>query len=148
MANHTQYGKGVILCAPAQMLDQPLRKESPVAAETLPGTVVHLDVDGKFAAGPGSVSYVLDRDHLGQEPVDVAYAADDLATAFYCRGPGLVLNVLTDGSQGIAEDSPLFVTAGGTLTATDPADGTTAIGYAAETLSTGTGAELVAVKFI
>ncbi|WP_110599825.1 hypothetical protein [Salinicola lusitanus] len=147
MSNYTQYGKNVIFCAPAQMLDQPLRKESPVAAETLPGTVVHLDANGKFAAGPGNVSYVLDRDHLGQAPVDVAYTADDLATAFYC-GPGLILNVLADGSQDIVEDAPLFATSGGTLTATDPEDGSTSIGNAAETITTGTSSELVAVKFI
>lgn len=147
MSNHTKFGKGVIFCAPAQMLDQPLRKESPVAAETLPGTVVHLDANGKFAAGPGNVSYVLDKDHLGQGAIDDAYEADDRATAFYC-GPGLILNVLADGEQEIVEDAPLFAGAGGTLTATDPADGTAAIGNAAETITTGTGSELVAVKFI
>ncbi|MBZ5486909.1 hypothetical protein HW452_05155 [Halomonas aquamarina] len=147
MANHTKWGKNVIFCGPAQMLEQPLRKESPVASSPLPGTIVHLDANGKFAAGPGDVSYVLDKDHLGQEFIDTAYTADDTATAFYC-GPGLILNVLTDGEQDIVEDAPLFATAGGTLTATDPADGSTAIGHAAETLTTGTGSELVAVKFI
>lgn len=147
MSNYTQYGKNVIFCGPAQMLDQPIRKESPVASSPLPGTIVYLDGDGKFAAGPGSKSYVLDKDHLGQGSIDTAYKADDRATAFYC-GPGLILNVLADGGQDIAEDAPLFATAGGTLTATDPADGSTAIGYAAEIITTGTGAELVAVKFI
>ncbi|MEC8917122.1 MAG: hypothetical protein VX796_05820 [Pseudomonadota bacterium] len=146
MSNYTKFGKGVIFCAPAQMLDQPLRKESPVASSPLPGTVVHLDGNGKFAAGPGDVSYVLDKDHLGQGFIDTAYEADDRATAFYC-GPGLIMNVLADGEQEIVEDAPLFPTAGGTLTITDPADGTAAIGYAAETITTGTGSELVAVKF-
>lgn len=147
MSNYTQYGKNVIFCAPAQMLGQPLRKESPVAAALLPGTVVRLDANGKFAAGPGDVSYVLDKDHLGQGFIDTAYEADDRATAFYC-GPGLILNVLADGEQEIVEDAPLFAGADGTLAVTDPADGTAAIGYAAETITTGTGSELVAVKFI
>ncbi|MDF3917511.1 hypothetical protein P3W43_01435 [Salinicola salarius] len=149
MSNYTKFGKGVIFCAPAQMLDQPLRKESPVDGDYLPGTVVHYDAAAKrFTAGPGDVTYVLDKDHLGQMPVDVAYTAGDLATAFYCKGPALILNVLADGEQEIVEDDPLFPTAGGTLTITDPADGTAAIGNAAETITTGTGSELVAVKFI
>ncbi|WP_069383971.1 hypothetical protein [Halomonas caseinilytica] len=147
MTNFTKYGKNVIFCAPAQMLDQPLRKEAPVAAAHLPGTVVHLDANGKFAAGPGDVSYVLDKDHLGQGFIDTAYEIDDRATAFYGQS-GLVLNVRADGSQTIAEDAPLWAQAGGTLTATDPADGSAPYGHAAEPITTGTGAELVAVKFI
>ncbi len=147
MTNHTKFGKNVIFCAPAQMLDQPIRKESPVAATPQPGTVVSLDSDGKFAAGPGAVSYVLDRDHLGHRGVDESYEADDRATAF-CTQSGLILNVRTDGSQAIDEDDPLWVGAGGTLTATDPADGSAAFGHSAETVTTGTDPELVAVKFI
>lgn len=147
MTNFTKYGKNVIFCAPAQMLDQPIRKESPVAAALLPGTVVSLDADGKFAAGAGSVSYVLDRDHLGHEPIDIAYEVDDVATAFYPQS-ALILNVRTDAAQTIDEDDPLWVGATGTLTATDPADGSVAFGHAAESITTGAAPELVAVKFI
>lgn len=147
MTNFTKYGKNVIFCAPAQMLDQPLRKEAPVAGTYLPGTVVHLDVDGKFAAGPGDVSYVLDKDHLGQGFVDTAYEVDDRATAFYGQS-GLIPNVLGDGSQNIVEDAPLWAGATGTLTATDPADGSAPYCNAAESITTGTDPELVAVKFI
>ncbi|WP_417861859.1 hypothetical protein [Vreelandella venusta] len=147
MSNYTQWGKNVIFCGPAQMLDQPIRKESPVLAETLPGTVVHLNADGLFEAGPGSLSYVLDKDHLGHEFVQTPYEADDIATAFWPQS-GLVLNVLTAATLEIVEDEPLFITATGTLTNVDPADGTAAYGYAAESLTVGASPELVAVKFV
>ncbi|WP_106478115.1 hypothetical protein [Phytohalomonas tamaricis] len=147
MANYTQFGKNVIFCAPAQMLDQPIRKESPVAAALLPGTVVSLDADGRFAAGAGSVSYVLDRDHLGQGFIDDAYEADDVATAFYPQS-ALILNVRAAAATAFTEDAPVFVGTDGTITATDPADGTAAYGFAAETITTGDAPELVAVKFV
>lgn len=147
MANYAKYGKNVIFCAPAQMLDQPNRKESPVAAALMPGTVVHIDANGAFAAGAGDVSYVLDRDHLGHEPIDTAYEVDDQATAFWPQ-PGLILNVRAAAATTFAEDAPVFVGADGTITATDPADGTAAYGYAAESITTGDAPELVAVKFV
>jgi len=151
MTNYTQYGKNVIFCGPAQMLDQPIRKESPVAAQVLRGTVVHL-VAGEFAAGQGDLGYVLDRDHLGHEFVDVPYDAGARATAFWPQS-GLVLNVLADAGQEIAEDDPLFVGSAGTLTATAPTPGegepaAVPYGYAAETITTGDAPELVAVKFV
>lgn len=148
MSNYTQYGKNVIFCGPAQMLDQPIRKESPVLAEVLPGTVVHLNADGKFTAGAGDVNYVLDKDHLAQQFVDQPYEADDIATAFYCQGPGLILNVRAGAGLEIAEDEPLFATADGTVTNADPGEGAAALGYAAESLTVGDAPELVAAKFI
>ncbi|MDT8895785.1 hypothetical protein RSO41_14095 [Halomonas sp. I1] len=143
----TQYGKNVIFCGPAQMLDQPIRKEAPVAAASAPGAVAHLDGDGKLAIGGGSVCYVLDKDHLGGGQIDEEYEAGDRATAFYGQS-GLVLNVRAEGGQTISEDAPLWPTSTGTLTATDPADGTAVLGHSAENVTTGGSPQLVAVKFI
>lgn len=146
MSNYTQYGKNVIFCGPAQMLDQPIRKESPVLGAYLPGTVVHLNADGIFEAGPGSLSYVLDKDHLGHAFVQTPYEADDIATAYW-PGPGLVLNVRTAATLEIVEDAALYIGTDGTLTTTAP-EGGQAYGYAAESLTTGDAPELVAVKFV
>lgn len=147
MTNFTKWGKHVIFCAPAQMLDQPIRKESPVAAALLPGTVVSLDADGRFAAGAGSVSYVLDRDHLGQGFIDDAYEVDDVATAFYPQS-ALVLNVRTAAGLDVTEDAPLYIGADGVLELAGTDETRTVFGFAAETITTGDAPELVAVKFV
>lgn len=145
MTNYTKYGKNVIFCAPAQNLEQALRKESQVAAALKPGSVVSLDGDGKFAAGAGDVSYVLDLDHLGHQSVGDAYEADDRATAFSPE-PRVILNVRVAASETIAEDAPLWAVSDGTVTAVDPT-GTEVFGYAAEAVTT-TAEQLVAVKFV
>ncbi|WP_252108834.1 MULTISPECIES: hypothetical protein [unclassified Halomonas] len=152
MSNYTQWGKNVIFCGPAQMLEQANRKESPVAGPYLPGTVVHYDeAQGEFVAGAGSVSYVLDRDHLGGGFVSTAYADDDLATAFWPE-PKLVLNVRTAAGLDIQEDEPMYIGADGVLTnaAPEATDGETLkpYCYSAETIQTGSEIELVAQKFI
>lgn len=145
MTNYTKYGKNVIFCAPAQNIEQALRKESPVAAALKPGTVVSLDVDGKFAAGPGDVSYVLDVDHLAHQGISDAYEADDRATAFSPE-PRVILNVLAGSGETVEEDAPLYAQADGTVSVTQ-ADTEPVFGYAAETVTT-TAEQLVAVKFI
>ncbi|RUR48800.1 hypothetical protein [Vreelandella populi] len=153
MSNYTQWGKNVIFCGPAQMLDQANRKESPVAGEYLPGTVVHYDAEQrKFVAGPGSLNYVLDKDHLGQGFIDTPYQEDDVATAFWPQS-ALVYNLRTAAGLEVAEDDALYIGADGVLTteAPTPDEGeaaSAAYGFAAETITTGEAPELVAVKFI
>lgn len=145
MTNYTKYGKSVIFCAPAQNIEQALRKESPVAAAIKPGSVVSLDGDGKFAAGEGDVNYVLDVDHLGHQSVDDEYEVDDRATAFSPE-PRVILNVRVGTGETVTEDDPVYIKNDGTVTVTQA--GTEPVfGYAAETVTT-TAEQLVAVKFI
>lgn len=139
------FGKNVIFCAPAQNLEEPIRKEAATAAVLTPGSVVSLDGDGKFAAGADDFGYVLDKDHLGQGAVDADYASGDLATA-YQPTSGLVLNVQGKASDAFTEDAPVYVTATGTVTVTQAAD-EPVFGYAAEAITTTADAPLVAIKF-
>lgn len=145
MTNYTQFGKNVIFCAPAQMLDQPIRKESRASVAILPGAVVSLNVDGDFVNGPGDYSYVADRDHLAQMPVTEAYEAQDRVTAFELVS-GIRLNCRGADGAEFAEDQPVFAQPDGTVSATG-ADGATAIGHAAETITTSTAQPLVTIKF-
>lgn len=146
MANYTQFGKNVIFCAPAQMLDQPIRKESPADGEILPGAVISLNGDGNLVNGPGDFSYVADRDHLTQRAIDEGYEAGDLVTAFELTS-GLRLNCRAADGVVFAEDQPVYALADGGVTSTDPADGTASIGFAAESITTTTAQPLVTVKF-
>lgn len=144
----TKFGKNVIFCGPAQMLEQPIRKEAMTAASIAPGTLVALNGEGKFAASGTGLLYVLDRDHLGQQPVTRSYDAGDLATAFWPVS-GVIINVRAAPSLKIAEDYAIYANADGTVTNVKPADtGAKPIGYAAESLITNDVPALLAVKFV
>lgn len=145
MTNYTQFGKNVIFCAPAQMLDQAIRKESRASAEIMPGAVVSLNGDGDFVNGPGDFSYVADRDHLAQMPVTEAYEAGDRVTSFE-PDPRIRLNCRGADGAEFAEDQPVFAQTDGTVSATG-ADGATPFGYGAETITTSTAQPLVTIKF-
>lgn len=140
------YGKNVIFCAPAQMLEQPIREEAKAGAAILPGQVVSKASDGRFVVGAGDFSYVADKDHLAQRDVTQAYAENDIVTAFQPTS-GLQVNVRAAADAAFTEGQPVYAGADGNVTTTDPADGTAVFVYAAETITVTADQPLVTVKF-
>lgn len=144
----TKFGKNVIFCGPAQMIEHPIRKEAMTAAGIAPGTLVALNGEGKFAASGTGLLYVLDRDHLGQQPVTRSYDAGEIATAFW-PASGVILNVRAAPGLKIAEDYAVYASANGMVTNVKPADADAKpIGYAAESLITNDAPALLAIKFV